>query len=281
MSSMKGKRPANILHRAQMLFSEDPSEDRQTLLQHLEEFRIRLIICAVAVAVGLVVCLFFSREIIYLLMDLGEGFSFVYVTPTELIMSLLKISLISGIILAIPVICFELYLYLCPGLRRIEKLVCLGAMISGMGCFLLGAFFCYRVIMPVSIMFLKNLNTIQGVRDMISIASYLEFVLTMICLFGITFEFPVISVLLTLTGLLNPNKLGKQRKYIIFATFILAAVITPPDVVTQMLVAIPLLALFEISIIICKGVYRIRKKRKHAVVAEYKSMPEPVHIDLD
>lgn len=278
----KNKKLAHGLRRmVDTFFSEDPSEERMSLLKHLEEFRSRLIVCVVTVAVGLVVSLFFSKNIIHLLMDLGDGFTMVYVTPTELIMSLLRISLIGGIILSVPVICFEIYLYLCPGLRRIEKLVCLGSILSGIVCFLLGALFCYKVIMPVSISFLKGLNTISGVRDMISIASYLEFVLTMICLFGITFEFPVVSVLLTLTGLLNPNRLAKKRKYVILGIFVVAAVITPPDVVTQMLVAFPLLILFEFSILLCKGIYRFRKKGKRTVVATYETMPDPVHIDLD
>ena len=246
----------------------DPSSKKQSLLSHLEEFRSRLIRCVIFFMAATVLSLIFSREIIKFLLSLGEEFTFVFLAPTELALAFIKVSLMGGLVLSLPFLLLEIYLYIYPGLKKAEKLVCLGTITFGIAFFIAGAFFCYKVILPLSLIFLGKLNTFTQIQDMISIASYLEFVLTMICVFGLTFEFPVVSVLLTLTGLLNPNFLRKNRKYVIFATFILAAIITPPDVVTQLLVAIPLLALFEFSINICSFVYKFRKKKKNERKAE-------------
>jgi sec-independent protein translocase protein TatC len=124
-------------------------------------------------------------------------------------------------------------------------------MIFGLICFCIGVYFAYRIMLPFMLHFLISLSTGSGVTASISVQNYMTFLMTLFLIFGIVFELPVVSVLLTQMGLLKVEWMKKGRRVVIVVIFVIAALITPPDIVSQIMVAIPMIALYELSIILC------------------------------
>lgn len=133
---------------------------------------------------------------------------------------------------------------------------------TGLICFILGALFAYFIVVPITLTFFMSVDSHEAVQATISIQNFISFVLTTLITFGIIFEMPVVTILLTQLGLLKTEWLTKSRKVVIVVIFIIAAIITPPDVVSQILVAIPMLFLFEISVVLSKIIRRRKKDRK-------------------
>lgn len=131
--------------------------------------------------------------------------------------------------------------------------------------FLIGAAFAFEIVLPITLLFFAGMNAGQTISPMVSIESYISFVSTTLVTFGIVFELPVVVIMFTRIGLLNPAMLRKNRKYVILAVFVLAAFITPPDVTSQILVAFPMLFLFEISLLLSRILFRKRLKREMQV----------------
>lgn len=242
--------------------AEGASEKKMSLVSHLSEFRRRLVSCLVVFIVAMLVCLYFSETIVNEMLLLGQKFTFIYISPAEVMMVYLKISLIGGLIIAFPVIGYHLWRFFCPGLTNKEKLVFLGILTFGVLLFVLGSLFCYMWVMPYALEFLAGINTTQTITASISIDNYITFVVTMVLLFGVVFELPVVVILLTSVGLVTPGFLRKNQKYVILIIFVVAAFITPPDVTTQIMVALPMIVLFEFSILLCSIIFRKREKRE-------------------
>jgi sec-independent protein translocase protein TatC len=242
------------------LFNEGASDDKMSIITHLAEFRRRLIACFMVFAVTFCVSFYFSEWIVSQLRALGGSFSFIYISPTELMLSYIRIAVIAGIVISFPVIGYNLWRFLCPGLTVKEKMGFFAILTFGVVLFLIGAAFCYAVVMPLALKFLGGINMDGSIVPMVSIQNYLSFVISMLLTFGIVFELPIVTILLTKIGLLNPLFLKKNRKYVFLLTFVVAAIITPPDITTQVMVALPMMALFEISIALCGILFRKRFK---------------------
>ena len=197
-----------------------------------------------------------------MLMDMGTeyGYRFVYIAPQELLMVQFSVALIGSLILAFPVIAYHVYGFCSPGLKTKEKTVIILTMIAGTAFFLIGVFFAYFVTVPFMLRFLIQFTGVVTVSASISIQEYVNFLLTVFIIFGLVFEMPVISSLLSMLGILRAEWLKKARKVSVVLIFILAAVITPPDVVSQIMVAIPMIALYEVSIFLCR-LFANRKKK--------------------
>ena len=224
------------------------------LTGHLREMRNRIIVCIILFAAGFAVCLACAPRLVTLLTELGTRYkyTFVYIAPQELLMAYFSMALVGGLVVAAPTIAYELYAFCSPGLTRRERLCFSLAMVFGFICFAAGAAFAYFLIMPFMLNFLISFSYEVNVTDSISIGEYLNFLLTVFLIFGVVFELPVVSVVLTRLGLIRAEWLVKARKVMIVVIFFIAAIITPPDVVSQVMVAVPMIGLYEISIWLSK-----------------------------
>lgn len=229
-------------------------EARMPFTAHLAELRRRLIVCFIAVGMGFAVSYAFSKDIFEWLVRpligvLPPGDKLVYTSLPEAFFIYLKASLIAGIVLASPVIFYELWMFVAPGLYQREKRLALPFLLVSTLLFLAGALFGYYVIFPVSFRFLVGFST-ENIRALPSLQLYLTFCLKLLLGFGLVFELPVLAFFLGKAGILEARTMAKNRRIAVLLVLILAAVLTPPDVVSQILLAVPLYLLYEVSILI-------------------------------
>ena len=225
-----------------------------SLSGHLKELRTRVLICVLALFAGVALCLSFSPRLVTMLTDMGRAYDyvFVYIAPQELLLVYLNVALLGGAVLAFPLIAYHAYAFCSPGLSRKERGFTLAALLAGTLCFLAGVAFARFISLPFMLRFLIQFTFEVDVSASISIDQYVSFLLTVFVIFGLVFELPVITVLLTSLGLIRAEWLTKGRKVVIVLIFVLAAVITPPDVVSQIMVAVPMIGLYELSIVLCR-----------------------------
>ena len=225
-----------------------------SLSGHLKELRNRVFICLLALLAGFVGCLALAPRLVTLLTDMGTAYHYVYVyiAPQELLMVYISLALTGGLALAFPFLGYHAYAFCGPGLKKREKLFMLGTLFFGTVCFCVGVLFAYYLSVPFMLRFLIQFSAEVSVSASISIQQYVTFLLTVFVIFGAVFELPVISVLLTVLGVLKVEWMAKGRRAVLVLIFILAAIITPPDVVSQVMVAIPMIGLYELSILLCR-----------------------------
>ncbi len=237
-------------------------EDKQLgFLDHLEELRGRIIKSLICIIVLSIVAYVFSDKLLdFITRPIPEVY---FMSPTEAFSTRIKISLIAGIIISLPVIFYHAWKFITPGLFQREIKLIIPAVLSSTVFFLVGAVFCYWLVLPLSMKFLLGFGT-EKLKPMIQIRDYISFVSYMILAFGAVFELPVISYFLGKLGVITPQTLRKGRRYAITGILILAAVITPPDIFSQLMLAGPLYFLYEVSIIVIK----VTQKKKLAPEAE-------------
>ena len=237
------------------------SDGSMSLSGHLKELRNRILICVILLVVMFALCLSFAPQIVTALTDMGEKYDYVYVyiAPQELFLVYMNVALIGALVICFPVLAYQVYAFCSPGLSSKERVYISGALIAGGLCFLVGVAFAYFISLPFMLRFLIQFTGQVDVAASISIQSYVSFLLTVFVIFGLVFELPVVSVLLTGLGLVKAEWLVKGRKVMVVLIFVLAAIITPPDIVSQIMVAIPMLALYELSIALSRMVGRARK----------------------
>jgi len=229
------------------------TSDRKEMpfLNHLEELRWRIIKSLAAVVVGAVACFFLSDQLLAVLTHpvtrLNSPPKIIFLSPIGMFLVRLNISIVGGIILGLPVIFFQVWRFVSPGLLESERRYVPEVVGLSTLCFLTGATLAYFVVLPMALKFLIGM-TIQQIEPQFDIGKYIGFVLRLILAFGIVFELPVFSYFLTRIGLLTPEFLKRNRIYAIVAIFVLAAILTPPDVLSQLFMAGPLFLLYEISI---------------------------------
>lgn len=238
-------------------------EGRMSLSGHLRELRNRAVICVLALAVGFGICLSIAPRIVTMLTDMGTAYSYtyVYIAPQELLMEYLSIALTGGLVVAFPFVGYHVYAFCSPGLKRREKSFVLGTLFFGTVCFCAGVLFAYFLSVPFMLRFLIQFSAEVSVSASISIQQYVSFLLTVFVVFGTIFELPVVSVLLTVLGIIKAEWMVKGRKAMIVVIFALAAIITPPDVVSQIMVAVPMIGLYELSILLSRIFGREKSKQ--------------------
>lgn len=241
---------------------EAQADGSMTLSGHLRELRNRIVVVLLVLIAGVVICFANASPIVDLLTKMGEeyGYVFVYLRPQELLMVYFSISLLGAVVLAFPVIAYEIFAFCSPGLKKTEKSMMLLGMIFGTMFFAVGVFFAYKITLPFMLRFLITFSTDVAVTASISIEEYTSFLLMVFTIFGVIFELPVLSVILTALGIVRPSWLISARKVMIVAIFFVAAIITPPDIVSQIMVAIPIILLYEFSILLSKFVYKMKHK---------------------
>ncbi|OHD15634.1 MAG: twin arginine-targeting protein translocase TatC [Spirochaetes bacterium GWB1_59_5] len=231
-----------------------------TFWEHVAELRTRLLVSAVALIAGMVACFFFVEPAAqYIIKPVGT-MQFIYLSPPELFMSYVKIALLGGVILASPVILFQVWLFVKPGLSRRERLSLVVGLFFGVAFFAAGAAFSFFVIVPFTIRFFLQYQN-ESIKAMFSFSEYISFVSSMVLSFGAAFELPIVISILAGLGVVTGTGLARVRGIGILLIFIAAAIITPPDVVSQILLGVPMMLLFELSILLAKGQEKRRAKR--------------------
>ncbi len=240
------------------------TNEKQPFLTHLEELRKRLIVCAIAIGIGFVISYIFSKQLFsFLILPLTKVLPadshLIFTNLPEMFIAYIKVALIAGIILAIPVIFYELWMFLAPALYRREKGYVIPFVLFSTILFLVGALFGYFVVFPYGFKFFIGFAT-EDIQALPSVKQYFSFTIRLLLVFGLVFELPVVVFFMTKIGLITPDSMKKFRKFAILSSFILSAILTPPDVATQIMMALPIIILYELSILISKGIYRKKKE---------------------
>jgi len=286
---------------------DDESEieaSRAPLLDHLIELRSRLIVCVVAVVAAFFLCFAFARDIYLFLLEpfevaarllaaqkaiganhgpfdlvlamtgripvpeAGEDLRLVFTAPLEFFFTKMKLAGFGAVVLSFPVIAWQLYRFVAPGLYRKERGAFAPFLLAAPMLFLLGAALVYFIILPMVLWFsLSQQITAAGVTVELlpKVSDYMTLVTTLLLAFGLCFQLPVVLALLGLAGLVSSQTLRSGRRYAIVAVFVVAAVVTPPDPISQLMLALPIVLLYEISIWIVRAMEGKRGREDAAV----------------
>ena len=234
------------------------SVKEMSFIDHLEELRKRIIRSLLSVIIFSAACYAFSTRLIdFVAKPLPEVF---FMSPTEGFLVRIKISVIVGVIASVPVIIYQAWKFITPGLFVKEKKAIVPIIILSTLFFFIGGGFCFFLVVPTAIRFLLEFST-DKLQPLIRISDYVSFAGYMTLAFGTVFELPIVSFFLAKMGILTPKTMVKGRRYALVGILILAAVLTPPDIFSQIMLAVPLYFLYEVSIIIVKVVHK-RKIQK-------------------
>jgi sec-independent protein translocase protein TatC len=244
--------------------SEPESLAEGTLISHLLELRTRLLRAVGAVTVALIPLAFFSNQLFTLIArplieKLPEGASLIATSVVSPFMTPLKLSLVAALFVAMPVVLYQIWAFVAPGLYRHEKRFALPLFVTSVVLFYVGVGFAYYVVFPLMFAFLTA-TAPEGVRIMTDMASYLDFALLLFFAFGVAFEMPVATVLLVASGLVSVDKLRKNRGYVLLGIFVVAAFLTPPDAISQTFMAVPMYVLYELGILLAVFLERQRSR---------------------
>jgi sec-independent protein translocase protein TatC len=248
------------------------SKVEMTLQEHLLELRTRLIVSLVALAVTTGIAFIFYKTWFAIAIHpiVGRGNCAAVrdpgaqqvalptclqaITPTELIFAYFQLALVVGVLVAMPVIVYQLWAYIAPGLTRKERRYVLALVPGATLCFLVGVLFAYFALMPAALSFLLGFSDVVEVRP--TVASYISFVSRLLLAIGVIFQLPLAMFFLSKVHLINPPMLGRIRRYVVVVAFVVAAVVTPtPDPFNQLLVAVPILVLYEVGVLLARAAH--------------------------
>ena len=242
--------------------SEPGDASEQSIFAHLIELRARLLRAVAALLLVFFALVPFANRLYAwlaqpLLAKLPAGSELVAIDVPSPFLTPVKLAFVAAVMLAMPVLLYQAWAFVAPGLYRHEKRYARPLLVAAVLLFYTGCAFAYYLVLPMVFGFLTRI-TPPGVRMMTDISHYLDFVLVMFLAFGASFEVPVAVVVLVLLGVVTPAQLSEFRGYVIVAIFVIAAIITPPDVVSQLLLAIPMMALYELGVIAARLLARKR-----------------------
>ena len=237
----------------------DKSEEEElaegTLLSHLIELRSRLLIIAISVVVVFICMLPFSRDIFTVisepLRDVLPGNAMIATAVASPLLTPFKLTFFAALFVVMPIVLFQIWTFIAPGLYKNEKRFAVPLFMTSVILFYLGISFAYFVVFPLMFSFFASVAP-EGVEVQTDIAQFLDFITTIVFAFGIAFEVPIATVLVVWAGLTDTKKLGKARPYVFLGAFVIGMLLTPPDVISQTILAIPVYLLFELGIIMSK-----------------------------
>ncbi|MCB1772326.1 MAG: twin-arginine translocase subunit TatC [Gammaproteobacteria bacterium] len=238
----------------------------QPFLSHLVELRDRMMRMVLAVLVIFLGLFPFGNDIYVFIADplmkvLPEGTSMIATQVASPFLTPFKLALVSAVFIAMPYLLHQFWAFIAPGLYQHEKRLALPLLASSILLFYLGAAFAYVVVFPLVFAFLTGVAP-EGVAVMTDITHYLDFVLTLFFAFGIAFEVPIATIVLVLAGVTTPEKLGAKRPYVIVGAFVIGMLLTPPDIISQTLLALPMWILFEVGLLFARMVSRERQRKQ-------------------
>jgi sec-independent protein translocase protein TatC len=262
----------------QQQYDTDSSmEPEQPFMAHLIELRDRVLRIVVVVIAFFLVLFFFANDLYQLVAEplmkqLPEGSTMIATGVAAPFLTPFKLSLVASIFIAIPYIFYQFWSFVAPGLYQHEKRLALPLIASSVILFYGGIVFSFYVVFPLMFAFFTA-TTPDGVAMMTDISQYLDFILKMFFAFGLAFEVPIVTIVLTLTGVTDADKLAEKRPYVIVGSFVVGMLLTPPDIISQTLLAIPVWLLFELGIIFSRIIGN-RKKAKEESQDEYSDAAE-------
>lgn len=238
----------------------DKKPSIKPMVAHLLEMRNRLLQCILVVLFIFLGLFAYSNELyLYisdpLVMNLPVNSSMIATDVTSPFLTPFKLTLVLSIFAAMPFILYQVWAFIAPGLYKREKMIVVPLFLSSVLLFYAGMAFAYYLVFPLVFTFFTSVSP-DGVLVMTDIRSYLDFVLKLFFAFGLSFEIPVAIVILSWMGLVDPSRLGKKRPYIFVLCFSLGMLLTPPDVISQILLAIPMWLLFELGLVLSKAISR-------------------------
>jgi sec-independent protein translocase protein TatC len=236
--------------------SERNAEAEGSFISHLLELRNRLLYAIVSVGVVFLGLVPFSNRIYALVAKpliavLPKGASMIATEITSPFLTPIKLTLALAVVVAVPMILYQVWAFVAPGLYKHEKRMALPLLVSSVALFYCGMAFAYFVVFPMAFHFFVQ-SAPEGIMMMTDMKAYLDFVFAMFFAFGIAFEVPVAVVILVRVGVINPDKLAAKRPYVFLWVFIIAAVLTPPDIGSQTMLALPMYGLFEIGLLVAR-----------------------------
>ncbi len=255
---------------------ETIDESRMSFFEHLEELRTRLIRAVIGILIGFIICIFFKERLYNILADpilvlLPKDSSLVFTSLPDPFFIHLKVAFVVGLFLAFPFVLYQLWLFIKPGLLDHERKLALPTIVIATMLFYGGAAFAYFVVFPAAFSFFLGYET-TVLKPMIAIKEYVSLVALLMLAFGAVFETPVLIVFLGLLGVVDSAFLKKGRRYFVVIAFIIAAILTPtPDVVNQVLMAVPMLIFYELGIQILVILEKRRLKKEAQEEAELES----------
>ena len=255
--------------------SEDKKEENLaegTLMSHLLELRNRMLKAVLAIFVAFIPCATFANDLFNIIAQplvdkLPAGSTLIATSVVGPFMTPFKVAFYVGLFAAMPVVLYQVWAFVAPGLYRKEKRFAVPLLVSSVVLFYAGVVFAYFVVFPV--MFTFFVGTVPIVAEYTpEIGEYLSFVLTMFFAFGLAFEVPVAVVLLVLTGLVKIDKLADNRGYVVIGIFIVAAFLTPPDAISMVIMAIPMWLLYEGGLVMARIMQKMRREAAEAAEKE-------------
>jgi sec-independent protein translocase protein TatC len=237
----------------------------QPFLSHLIELRDRLMRMALGIALVFLMLFPFANELyVYvaspLMAQLPEGSTMIATQVASPFLTPFKLALVAAVFLSMPWSLYQIWAFVAPGLYRHEKRLAVPLLVSSIVLFYLGMLFAYYVVFPLVFAFMAG-TTPEGVAMMTDISAYLDFVLALFFAFGVAFEIPIATILLVATGMTTPEALGRKRPFVIVGVFVAGMLLTPPDVISQTLLAVPMWLLFELGILFSRLLLRRRSAR--------------------
>jgi sec-independent protein translocase protein TatC len=228
-------------------------DDKIPFTAHLEELRNRLVTCFIAIGIGVVVSYVFKEKLFQILVRplisvMKAGDTLIFTNLPEAFFTYLKVSFLSGIMLAVPVILYQFWMFTAPGLYHKERRLMLPIVFLSSFFFIGGALFGYFIVFPFGFKFFLGFAT-DTIKPLPSMREYLSFSSKLLLAFGLVFELPLVITFLAKLGIVSVDFLKKNRKYALLLFFVGSAILTPPDVITQIMMALPLMVLYEISIL--------------------------------
>lgn len=248
---------------------EDDEDQGQSFVSHLVELRSRLLPCVLAVLVVFLGLLYFAADIYVLLAEplmrhLPEGATMIATEVASPFLTPFKLTLVLSIFICIPYLLYQLWAFIAPGLYRHERALVLPLVVSSTLLFYAGLAFAYFLVFPVVFGFFTSVAP-AGVTVMTDIARYLDFVLKLFVAFGLAFEVPIATILMVKSGFTTVEALKAKRPYVVIGAFVIGGLLTPPDVVSQTLLAIPMWVLFELGIVFARLLVAQSEAREAAV----------------
>lgn len=237
------------------------NQNRLTFSGHLKELKKRVVISCLLFILFFVAGMIFCNNILGFTLILGRnaGYEFIYTSPQEIIIQNIKVAGILSLLFSFPVILYEFSTFISPIFNtRFIIIKMLFVEIIGIGLFIIGGLFSYHILLPFSFQYLYAMGESINVKAQISVEQYISFLTTIFICIGLIFEIPLVSVILAKFKIINAKIMKSARPFIIIIIFVISAIITPPDVISQIMVATPMVLLYQLSIILCSFIEKGR-----------------------